>query len=79
MEDINITYEKMSLCVWGFVYLDIKGITHIIINDRLTFEMQQKVINHELAHIRNDFKRNRIIGIDMQHHKIERRAEPSLF
>ena len=78
-EDCFVSFDAMSLCVWGFVYESTKGDIHIIINSKLSAELQEKVYLHELYHIRNDFKRNRIIGIDMQHQEIERRAEPSLF
>ena len=71
-EDVIVNYEKMNLKVWGFVYVDSNSIIHIIINDRLVPEIQQRVYLHELHHIQNDFNRaSRLIGLDCQHEYFE--------
>ena len=80
MEDVSITLETLPLEVWGITYLCSRGCYHIAVNNRLNYEVQQDVIEHELYHIKNDLcQYNRIVGFDMQHTRIEREASPSLF
>ena len=80
MEDVSITLETLPLEVWGITYLCSHGCYHIGVNNRLSYEVQQDVIEHELYHIKNDLCRyNRIVGFDMQHTRIEKEASPSLF
>lgn len=80
MQDISITFEDFPLETWGATYLCSHGCYHIGINNRLTYEVQQDVIEHELYHIENDLcEYNRVIGFDMQYTRIEKEASPSLF
>ena len=77
--DCYISFERMNLAVWGFVYEDEEGIIHIIVNDRLATNIQKQVVAHEIDHVVNDFSNDYIITLDMKHCEIEKRANLSSF
>ena len=72
--DENIYYKlhKFPCEIWGIVYKCSFGCYHIGINKNLTREMQEKVLKHEIVHIKRDCpQKPYLIGLDMQHDDIE--------
>ena len=66
----------LNLELWGFVYHSKYGEYLIAVNDRLSNNIQKEVFCHEVEHIFNDLpEHSYIIGVDMQHAKIERNAD----
>ena len=79
-DNIHLSFCDFPSEVWGVVFYCSYGCYHVGINKNLTFEIQQDVIQHEMYHIENDLcNTSRIVGIDMQHHIIEKEAAPALF
>ena len=75
--DNNIYHaiSPLNLELWGFVYSSKYGEYLIVVNDRLSNNMQKEVFCHEVEHILSDFPENSyFIGLDMQYSKIETRA-----
>ena len=75
--DISLSYEKLHCRILAFVHESTKGNPHIILNEFLLFlpDKREKIILHELKHIRDDFDKNYIVGLDMQHHNLEKEAD----
>lgn len=53
METIIIRYMDLPCKFHGFVRRDAEGDYNIYINSKLSFDMQQKTIEHEVSHIEN--------------------------
>jgi len=65
--NIYVTYMYMPLEVWGVLFVNKYQEYHIAVNDRLSCNIQKKVLEHEFEHITEDVPRfGRIIGVDMQ-------------
>jgi len=73
---IVLTLFDLGPGILGMVYKSRKGNYHVVVNSSLTFEAQQKVFFHELKHITRDLPAlPYFIGLDMQHHEIEKDAD----
>lgn len=53
MEEVIVRYINLPCTVRGFVREDPDGNYNIYINARLSYDMQQETIEHELRHVRN--------------------------
>lgn len=75
----NNIYSKifpLNFELWGFVYKSKYDDYLIVINNHLTNEMQKEVFCHEVEHILYDMpKQCYLVGIDMQHTKLEKKAD----
>jgi Zn-dependent peptidase ImmA (M78 family) len=70
------TFSPLNPEVYGFVYLSSFHKYFIIINKNLTKELQKEVFLHEVEHIIYDMPElGYIIGLDMQHSSIEKKAD----
>ncbi|MFW6265032.1 MAG: hypothetical protein ACOC3B_02895, partial [Bacillota bacterium] len=68
-------FVKLASSIYGFVYRSTQGNYYIIINKNLTLELQKEVYLHEVEHIIYDMPDvGYIVGMDMQHCKIEKKA-----
>jgi hypothetical protein len=58
LNDVFVRYdEHLPYCINGCVREDPNGDYNIYINPRLSFDMQQETISHELRHVQSeDFK-----------------------
>ena len=75
-EDVFVSERKFPMEVWGVVYFSSHSTYHIGINDRLPDNQKEKVLDHELNHIKNDLPNHAyIIGLDMQHTELEQEAD----
>lgn len=63
---------KLPSSIYGFVYVSKKGNYHVVLNGNVNYETQCSVFLHEIKHIICDMPTiGYIIGLDMQHTKIE--------
>ncbi|KXS45555.1 MAG: hypothetical protein AWU54_291 [Candidatus Frackibacter sp. T328-2] len=75
LHNIHTTFLNFSPTLRGFIYPCTNGHYHIIINNRFTREMQQKVLLHETYHIKHHVPNLfYLIGLDMQRITIEKEA-----
>lgn len=76
MEEIHHSFIDLPARIYGFVYFSNFNNYYIIINKNITYELQQKVYAHELAHIKKEApQKSWKIGINMQHNYIEKEAD----
>ncbi|WP_121450225.1 ImmA/IrrE family metallo-endopeptidase [Desulfofundulus salinus] len=74
--DIFPSLADLEPDVAAFVYRSRKDRFYIIVNQHLSYETRQEVFFHELCHIIEDMPRSGyILGLDMQRHEIEIRAD----
>lgn len=67
---------NMPSSVYGFVYVSRRKNYHIVLNGNVNYKTQCKTFIHEIKHIVYDTPNNGyIIGIDMQHSKMEIKAD----
>ena len=53
MKDYRVTLANLPTSIRGFVYLESDGVPRIVLNAKLTRELNQKTMDHELKHIEN--------------------------
>lgn len=64
MEEVILRYINLPYSVRGYVQEDPNGDFNIYVNSRLSYEMQQATIKHELNHIEQDHFYNDIKEIE---------------
>jgi len=75
-KEIRIRIAKLEPEMLGMVYKSSRNNYYIVINKDITYELQQAVLIHEMRHIQRHMPENTyIIGLDMQHTKIEKEAD----
>lgn len=54
MDDYRVTLANLPTSIRGYVFLDSDGVPRIVLNAKLTREMNMKTMGHELKHIENE-------------------------
>lgn len=76
IQGIYVRELRLGAELWGFVWLSSFSTYLLAINETLTREKKREVFFHELSHITcNNPEQSYFIGLDMQHTKIEKKAD----
>lgn len=51
MKDYRVTLANLPTSIRGYVYLESDGVPRIVLNAKLTRELNQRTMDHELKHI----------------------------
>ncbi|MCK8826362.1 ImmA/IrrE family metallo-endopeptidase [Natroniella acetigena] len=74
--DIQVNFMSFHPAVRGFVYPCPSDHYHVIINERISFEMRRKTLIHEVAHILKHLPNKRyLVNIDNKRIYFEKEAD----